>query len=148
MLRLGGGRVANIAHRIHGSPAASTIRRHGTVAPLLPSPSIPTEAEIKANIDASFIGIGTVLAPASKGAPIHAVLMYDELAQEKRLRYDDRTNMFVGLDRKTASKTSLVFNSEKDLDTIMDDLERGEVRLASEVKFQLATHPKLPQTLR
>lgn len=135
MLRLAGARVANISHRMHGSPAASTVRRRTTVAPLIPSPSTPKETEIKANIESSFDGIKKVLTSASQDAPIHAVLMFDELASEKRLRIDDRTNMFVGLDRKTAKKTSLLFNDEKDLDTIMDDLERGEVRLASEVSI-------------
>lgn len=133
MLRLAGARVANIAHRIHGSPAASTVRRRTTVSPLIASPSTPRLSEIKANIEASFAGIEEVLAFAAKDAPIHAVLMFDELATEKRLRIDDRTNMFVGLDRKTAPKTSLVFNTENDLNTIVDDLEREEVRLASEV---------------
>lgn len=134
MLRLAGGRVADIAHRIHGSPASSTVRRRTTVPPLIPSASTPTYAEVKANLDASFQGIEKVLS-ASNEAPVHAVLMFDELASEKRLRIDDRTNMFVGLDRKTAPKTSLLFNDEKDLDTIIADLEGGEVRLASEVSL-------------
>lgn len=48
MLRLAGARVADIAHRIHGSPAASTIRHRTTLPPLIPSPSVPTVAEVEA----------------------------------------------------------------------------------------------------
>lgn len=134
LLRLGGARVTDIAHRIHGSPAASTVRRRTTVPILVPSPSSPKTKEIETNIRACFQSISDVLGLASSSAPLHAVLMFDELATERRLRYDDRTNMFVGIGREDASKTMLEFASVEDLDTICEDVERGEVKLASEVR--------------
>lgn len=133
MLRLAGSRVADIANRIHGSPAASTIRRRTTVPPLIPSPSTPTVAEVEANVQASFQGIEKILSSMDTKAPIHAVLMWDEIATEKRLRWDDRTNKLLGVGRETASKTTVEFNSEQDLDAVLHDLECGEIRLASEV---------------
>lgn len=65
--------------------------------------------------------------------------MFDEVATERRLRYDDRTNKVVGLGRETAAKTTLEFNSEDNLDTLFADLECGDVRLASEVSCGSAT---------
>lgn len=131
MLRLAGARVADIAHRIHGSPAASTIRRRATIPPLIPSPSFPTVAEVGANVQASFEPVEKILARVH--APIHAVLMWDEIATEKRLRWDDRTNKLLGIGRESAARTTLEFNSEHDLDVVFDDLEHGNIRLASEV---------------
>lgn len=135
MIRLAGARVADIAHRIHGSPASSTIRRRTTVPTLIASPATPTKAEITANIEATFDGIEKVLSSAAEAAPLHGVLMLDELATAQRLRWDDKTNKFLGIGRETASKTSLEFNDEADLDAIFTDLDRGEIRLASEVMF-------------
>lgn len=133
LLRLAGARVADIAHRIHGSPAASTVRRRATIPTLIASAAAPTLREIETNIEASFRGIQKVLLPAAAGRLLHTVIMLDELAVAPRLRWDERTNKFIGLGRETASRTTLEFNNKDDLDTVYDDLDRGEVRLASEV---------------
>jgi hypothetical protein len=64
---------------------------------------------------------------------IDLVLMLDDIALEKRLRWDDRTNHFLGLCREHASKTSIVFESEHDLDDAMECLKDGSVHYATEV---------------
>ena len=58
-LRLGGARVADVAHRMFGTPAVSTIRRHTIIPKITASPSFPTSCEIGCNIAASFKVLGT-----------------------------------------------------------------------------------------
>lgn len=132
MLILGGGRVADIAHRAYGSPSASSLRRHDTTPPILASPSQPTVLELEQNIDACFESISDLL-PSS--GVVHAELMFDKLAVEKRPRWDDRTNKILGFCRGCSDSGSLDFNSSVDLDTLFDDLDRGDIDLASEVSL-------------
>ncbi|KZP23239.1 hypothetical protein FIBSPDRAFT_737825, partial [Athelia psychrophila] len=129
MLILGGGRVADIAHHAYRSPAASTLRRHDTTPPILASPSQPTLREVEQNINACFESISDLL-PSS--GVVHAEVMFDELAVEKRPRWDDRTNKILGFCHGCSDSGSLDFNSSVDLDTLFDDLDRGEIDLASE----------------
>lgn len=131
MLLLGGQRVADIAHRAFGTPATSTLRQRNPMPRLLLSPSTPTSTEIERNIDACFEALSSLL---MSGPILHAILMYDEIATEKRPRYDDETNRIVGGSREDGAAASVEYRSAEDLDTYMDDVERGEVRLASEVR--------------
>jgi len=52
MLRLGGARVAEFAHRAMSLPSVTVARRNTVLCPLIVSPSWPTEAEIEQNIQA------------------------------------------------------------------------------------------------
>ncbi|KAI0258117.1 hypothetical protein BC834DRAFT_836446, partial [Gloeopeniophorella convolvens] len=130
-LRYGGARLANMTARVFGTPAASTIRKRTNIPILAPSPSMPTLSEVTQNIRAALEAIVDILAGPSEG-PCHAVLMWDELAIEQRPRWDDKTNNLLGFCRECTKDTSLEFSSMKDLDVVFDELERGEVHLASE----------------
>lgn len=78
-LRLGGARVAQIAHRSLGLPSVSTLRRNSLCPPLLPSPSTPTIAEIQQNIDIALP------ADLMKGhGQFWYSIMFDELKTEER----------------------------------------------------------------
>jgi hypothetical protein len=54
--------------------------------------------------------------------------MFDELATEKRVRWHDKTNTFIGVCRQHGSKISLRFDSQDDLDELFRALETTELR--------------------
>jgi hypothetical protein len=61
-LRLGGQQVAEIAHRMFGIPAPSTVRCCTTIPPLICSASYPLEAELVNNLKAAFDNLLPMLA--------------------------------------------------------------------------------------
>ena len=116
-LQLGGARVADIAHHIFGTPSALTIRTRTTVPQITPSPSFPTREEIQHNVVASFEGLVDSHGLSEKKM-LHTVTMFDELAIEKRPRWDDKSNKVLGICREHESGTSLDFTTEEDLETL------------------------------
>ena len=60
-LHLGGAQVADVAHRIFGTPAVSIIQRRTIIPQILASPSFPTCYEIEYNIAAMFKDIYDIL---------------------------------------------------------------------------------------
>jgi hypothetical protein len=87
MLRLGGARVAEFAHRSLSLLSVTTIRRNTVLQPLIVSPSVLTAAEIEENITLCCSGL--VSADNSSlelgASVVHQVLMLDELAIERRV---------------------------------------------------------------
>lgn len=65
---------------------------------------------------------------------IHQVLMLDELAVEKRVRWDDLHNKFQGTCREHNHRIPLDFISETELDILCGAIENDEVHLATEVR--------------
>ncbi|KAJ7576653.1 hypothetical protein C8J56DRAFT_799841 [Mycena floridula] len=133
--RLGGIRVAELAHRALGLPSMTTLRANSKMMPLLASYATPQLAEIIENIEACLSsGLREVL--DALDGPIHQVLMVDEVAVEKRLRWDSRTNAFLGIGREDSSKVNMLFESEDDLDMVYQKLddpsEETKIRYASE----------------
>ena len=66
-----------------------------------PSPAFPTKDEVTANLQAVFEPVRDVIvsdAPGGEGT-FHAMYMFDKIAVEKRLRYDQSTNKILGLCR-------------------------------------------------
>ncbi|RDB18817.1 hypothetical protein Hypma_014567 [Hypsizygus marmoreus] len=139
MLRLGGTRVAEFAHRSMSLPSLTTIRRNTVIRPLIVSPSKPVIAEIEANIISCYEAIGEVMANA-RPRVIHQILMLDELATEKRARWDDSNDKFQGTCREHNHRISLIFSSERELELLCDALDAGEVHLSSEASFSQALH--------
>ncbi|KAH9016179.1 hypothetical protein EDB85DRAFT_2156121 [Lactarius pseudohatsudake] len=129
-LRLGGRRVAEMAHRMFGIPAPSTVRRRTMIPPLICSASYPLEAELVNNLKA---GLESLL-PAALAAQktIHAVLMFDEIAQEKQPRWCDRTNKILGCCREHTKRRCMEFNSVADAELLLQDVNCGDVDLAHE----------------
>ncbi|KAJ7737509.1 hypothetical protein B0H16DRAFT_1762357 [Mycena metata] len=129
ILRLGGARLAGIVHRAIGLPGLSTLRSHTIIRPLRPSPAMPTQAEIEANI-----ALGAEGEPESTGPRIivHRVLMLDEIAVEQRPRWDDKTNKILGACRECSHKVSLDLNTAADLEVFFAALDDGDIHLASE----------------
>ena len=129
-LRLGGARVADVAHRIFGTPSVKAIRTRTAIPQILASPSFPTHYEIEHNITACFEGVLEIVG----GSTLHGVLMFDEIAIEKRPRWDDKSNKILGVCREHGRDTSLEFTTEEDLQTLWEELGCGKIHLAHEVR--------------
>ena len=152
MLRLGGARVAEFAHRSLSLPSITTIRRNTVLQPLTVSPAVPTLVEIETNITLCHSGLHPALAGIDSDHPsnnvnsgshndfrarpggqvVHQVLMLDELAIEQHVRWDDSTNKFLGICREHSHQIPLEFTSERELDILCDAIDEKKVHLASE----------------
>lgn len=60
--------------------------------------------------------------------------MFDELATEKRVRWDPKTNFFLGICRQHAHKTSTEFVNEGDMEELFKNLDDGVVHYVAEVR--------------
>ncbi len=95
LLQLGGAHVAKFAHRSLVLPSLTTIW-HNTVLPtLVVSPSAPSLADVETNIVSCYSAFDTE-GPLSSTI-IHQVLMLDEIAIEKHVRWNDSVNKFQGI---------------------------------------------------
>uniref|UniRef100_A0A8H7XX72 Uncharacterized protein n=1 Tax=Psilocybe cubensis TaxID=181762 RepID=A0A8H7XX72_PSICU len=129
LMKLGGSRIAGIAHRALGLPGITTLRNRAIMPPLIPSPSHPTESEVSKNLLACFESLKDVLAGVDV---LHANLQLDEIAVERRIRWDDHTNVFLGVCREHGKQTALEFNSESDMVELFQSLDNEEVHFARE----------------
>jgi hypothetical protein len=128
--RLAGNRVAHINHRSGHGPSLTYLRSRTIVSPIIPSPGMPTAAEVQKNTVANLASVLDLI----KLRVRHVVLMFDEIATEKRLRWDPKTNYFLGFCREHAHKTSMEFINEGDLEEAFRALDTGEVHYAPEVR--------------
>ncbi|PBK59574.1 hypothetical protein ARMSODRAFT_777510 [Armillaria solidipes] len=130
--RVGGVRAEEIAHRAYGLPGITTARDHSTMPAIVPSHSVPRVGEVESNID-SVLPLGDLFDASEQPPSVrHQVLMFDEIATEKRLRYDDKTNCFLGVCREHGHCRSLEFNSMDDLEQVYKAIDEGQVHYASE----------------
>ncbi|KAJ7796470.1 hypothetical protein B0H14DRAFT_3158054 [Mycena olivaceomarginata] len=129
VLRLGGARLADLLHRALGLPGLTTLRAHSIIQPLRASPAMPTIQEIEANIDAYTAGEAI---PTGPPRIVHRVLMLDEIAVEKRARWDNKTNMILGACREHSEKAGLQFCHLDDATTFFQQLNTNQLHLASE----------------
>ncbi|KAH9009043.1 hypothetical protein EDB85DRAFT_1903531 [Lactarius pseudohatsudake] len=140
------------AHQSLALPSLTTIRRQTVLPALVVSPSIPTVAEVEANVISCYSSFRSVSGSFSGGTTldktldsdlwqpsdkikdkiVHQVLMLDELAVEKRVRWDDTHNKFQGTCREHNQQIPLDFTSERELDILCSAIENDEVHLASE----------------
>lgn len=148
LLRLEGAHMAQFAHLSLVLPSLTTIRRQTVLPALVVSPSTPSVAEVESNIVlccSSFNSVSGACSggnaldsdlwqPSNKTRIVHQVLMLDELAVEKRVRWDDLHNLFQGTCREHNHKIPLDFTSEKELDLLCEAIQNDEVHLASEVR--------------
>ena len=134
--RLSGNRVAHINHRVNGAQSVSYLRSHSIVPLLIPSHAQPTVEHVQKNLEATLGGVLDVLhSRVQSGGVLHAVVMFDELATEKRVRWDPKTNYFLGVCRQHAHKTSTEFVNEGDLEELYQNLDDGVFHYAAEVTF-------------
>ena len=132
--RLSGNRVAQINHRANGAQSVSYLRSRSTVPLLIPSHAQPTVEQVQKNLEATLGGVLDVLhRRVQSGGVLHAVVMFDELATEKRVRWDPKTNYFLGVCRQHTHKTSTEFVNEGDLEELYWNLDDGVVHYTAEV---------------
>ncbi|KAG6884373.1 hypothetical protein C0992_006446, partial [Termitomyces sp. T32_za158] len=127
--RLGGARVIGIANRALDLPSRTTLSRYSIIPTILVSPSYPTMRELETNILSCFEPLHELLVMHHV---VHQVLMLDELKIEERPRYDLATNKIIGICHEHGKKTSLEYNSEKEVELLLDAVTKGEVHLAME----------------
>lgn len=136
--RLSGNRVAGINHRSGIGPSVSYLRSRSIVPPLIPSHGKPTIDQVATNLQSSLGSILDVIQEQSKGKVLHAVTIFDELATEKRIRWDPKSNMFLGVCQEHGYQTSLEFINEGDLEELfrrLDSVDENEkVHYAGEVR--------------
>ncbi len=130
--RLGGARVAGIAHHALNLPSLSTLRRRTIIPRLLISAHAPTRLEIETNVVSNFEAIYELL---ETHQVVHQIFMLDELKTEERLRHDPDSNKIQGVCREHGYKTSLEFNSEKEVDLLLGAINKKEIHVAVEVWF-------------
>jgi len=134
--RLSGNRVAQINHRANGAQCVTYLRSHSTVPSLIPSPAQPTIEQVQKNLEATIGGVLDVLHDrVQTGGVVHAVIMFDELATEKRIRWDPKTNFFLGICRQHAHKASTKFVNEEDMEELFRNLDDGVLHYAAEVRM-------------
>jgi hypothetical protein len=144
MLRLGGTRVTEFAHRSMSLPSPTTIRCNTVMCALIVSPSALTIVEIEQNIMSCYCSLNTAGEDASEavnagglglaGGPniVHQVLMFNELAVERQIRWDDSSNKFLGTCHEHNHLIPLNFTSEQELDILCDAIDNQKVHPASE----------------
>ncbi|TEB26937.1 hypothetical protein FA13DRAFT_1795190 [Coprinellus micaceus] len=130
--KLGGDRIATIAHHAFGAPSVATLRNQLSIPPIIPSPAMPTFIEISTNVMLTFEGLLDALKLRDGVWCVHAVLMFDEITTEKRIHWDPKTNKFLGVCREHGHRISLEFGGEKDMEGLFKALDSGEVHYAGE----------------
>ena len=143
--------MAQFAHQSLALPSL-TIRRQTVLPALVVSPSTPTVAEVEANIDSCYSSFHSVSGACSGGTAlntpdtdlwqpsnqiVHQVLMLDELAVEKRARWDDMHNKFQGTCHEHNHQIPLDFTSERELNLLCEAITTEGVHLATEVRAYL-----------
>jgi len=134
MWRLGGNRVAEINHCANQAPSVTYLRTRSTVPLIIPSHEQPTVDQVQANVKATFNGLLDVIHSQNRSRFVHVVLMFDELATEKRIRWDPKTNRFLGICREHVYKTSTEFVNEGDMEELFQNLDNGKIHYAGEVR--------------
>src|SRR5271155_4708451 len=134
LCKLGGNRVAEINHRANHAPSVSYLRTRSTVPPIIPSHEQPTVEQVTANVEATFDGVLDVIHGENCSKFIYTVLMFDEIATEKRIRWHPKTNYFLGLCREHAHNTATEFINEDNMEELFQTLDDGQVHHAGEVR--------------
>ena len=128
--RLGGARVADIAHRALGLPSVRTLRRRTLVPCLTPSAGQPTLEDVVSNKVACTSIIEDAI-KASPGRVVHQVLMFDEIKVEERPRWDDKSNNIIRVCREHSKHTSLQYTSKDEVDLLFSQILDEKVHLAT-----------------
>jgi hypothetical protein len=131
--RLGGNRLAQINHNANGAQSIAYLRSRSTVPPIIPSHAQPTIEQVQKNVEATLEGVLDEIHGRMSRTVLHTVLMFDELATEKRIRWDPKTNHFLGVCREHAHVTSMEFVNEGDMEELFRLIDAEKLHYAGEV---------------
>jgi hypothetical protein len=82
---LSGNQVAGINQRSHGALSVSYLRSCSIIPLLIPSYSQPTVDDVQTNVKATLQSVMSEIHGLVKGTALHTILMFDEIATEKRI---------------------------------------------------------------
>jgi hypothetical protein len=125
-LRLGGARVASLAHQSLGGPAVSTLQRRSALVPLSPSVGTPSKDEIQCNLQVAFKGSHGELGCGY-------VLMIDEIKGEERMRWDPSSNKILSLCQEHTQHIGKDFCSVSDVKALTQGILCADFHYAAEV---------------
>ncbi|KAF5334132.1 hypothetical protein D9758_018620 [Tetrapyrgos nigripes] len=103
----------------------------GTYHPKSYEEPTPQMSVVEWNID-SVLDLEQLAEQLRGSGFIHVVLMFDELAVEQRIHYDNQSNSFLGVCREHGGAAGLSFNTVSDLEQLYESLDEGEIHYASE----------------
>lgn len=132
--RMGGCSASNFAYKALGLPSYRKTRRLELVPPIIPCSRSPSLSDIKKNVVSSFKPIGDLV---QKHGIRHQILMFDEVALERRLRWQRLNNMILGVCQEHGSQVSLEFKTAGDVHALIDALARKEIHFSSEVSTSI-----------
>ena len=96
--------------------------------------------DVERNLSAILSGgLLDALKALSQDQILHLVLMIDEIALEKRIRWDSRTNKFLGVCREHADKVSTTFETMADAEELVKAIDDGRVHLCQRGQFRSFT---------
>ncbi|KAF8150584.1 hypothetical protein B0H34DRAFT_784860 [Crassisporium funariophilum] len=130
LLHLRGGQLAAFRQKALGLPGQSTLGTRTIMHPIIPSYTVPSVLEVGANIVASFKSVMDVV--QAQGGVLHAVLMFDEIASKRRIRVDQKQDVFLGVCWQHGGKTSLKFVNEGDMEELFQSLDDDKAHYAAE----------------
>jgi hypothetical protein len=138
--KLSGNCVTEINHHALGAPSVSYLRKRSTVPQIIASSGRPELRKVKANVEAMVMSILDEIHQIRSRRVLHTVIMFDKLATEKRIRWDLKTNNFLGLCREHAHRILFQFINEGDLEELFKQIDDRNVHYAGEVRlFQFAS---------
>ena len=135
--KLDGNRVAEINYRANNAPSILYLRTRSTVLQIVSSHAQPTVDQICINVKGTFNGVLEVIHGHNHSKWVHTVLMFNELATEKRIHWDLKTNRFLGLYREHAHKTATEFINTDDMEEMFQKLDDESIHHAGEVRSLL-----------
>lgn len=129
-LRLGGSRVAELAHRSLGTPGVTTLWRCSVLPPLQTLSTPPLLVDLQHNLELFFASSKELETPVHKAG---YGIMIDEIAVEQQPWWDDRSNQILGLCREHSHQIGTEFCSIEQAHELCDAISDLEVHYVSEV---------------
>ncbi|KAG9124082.1 hypothetical protein FRC07_012920 [Ceratobasidium sp. 392] len=138
LLKLGGARVAEVAHRSMNAPSISTARKYAPVTALRASPAAPKLDEIMYNID---VACACLVQPRpdhvsedENCSPVEGYVgMLDEIKIQATYRWDPDTNTILGPCREHVQDPArLEFSTMAQAFALFEKVNKGEMHLSSE----------------
>lgn len=130
--RLGGDRIGHIRYQALGLPSVSTLRDRSVKIRVLPSIGKPTAELVSQNLRAVLAGVMEILRE-NHAVIRHVVVMLDELATERRVRYCCWNNKIYRLYRAHGDRVSQDFTSMDNVQEMFEAVDKGEVCIASQI---------------
>lgn len=88
------------------------------VPAVVPSHKFPIIQEVETNVDLTLHSVLDVVRSQVKLKVLHTVVMFDEIATEKHIQWDPKTNFFLGVCRQHVRKTLMEFVNEGDMEEL------------------------------